>query len=123
MITPESKKLAEQLAAVTRFALGGVGITGATSAGEQLALELLRRPDAAAAFDWLASHGGPAAQLYAYWALQSLAPEHAAALAARLAANPAEVETMSGCMMTTDRVGRVAERIGRDGYGRKLPRP
>jgi hypothetical protein len=125
MITPESRKLTDQLAAVTRFALGGIGIVGQTSAGERLTLELSRRPDAAAAFDWLADHGGPVAQLYAHWALRTLAPDRAEALAARLRADTSEIETMTGCILLRDRVGSVVERIGRTGdvYGRKLPPP
>ncbi|HMG20238.1 MAG TPA: hypothetical protein VK607_02935 [Kofleriaceae bacterium] len=125
MITPESKKLAEQLAAVTRFALGGVGIVGQTSAGEQLTLELSRRPDAAEAFDWLADNAGPVARLYAHWALRTLAPDRAEALAVVLRADTSEIETMSGCILLRDRVGSIVERIGRTGdvYGRKLPRP
>jgi hypothetical protein len=125
-ITPETLAVAKELAQVGEFAVGGVGIAGTTSRGEALTLQLSQRPDAEAAFAWLAGSGEPAARLYAYWALLTLAPEVAGRIGALLEQDHAQVTFGAGCIMSHRRVDELVARI-RDPKGiramRTQPRP
>ena len=108
---------AAELAKVTRFALGGVGVAGTTSEGEVLARKLAKEPDAIAQFTVLAQHDNRVARLYAYWALRTLDPARAASQAPTLLSDPTKVEAMGGCMMFEDETKQLAAQI------EKHPRP
>jgi len=110
---------------VRLFAVGGVGITGSPNRGETITRELAHRRDAIEAFSWLAEHGEPAAQLYAYWALRTLAPARAATYAPVLAKVSTVVETMTGCLAWAERVSSLAARMANpdDVVGQPMPAP
>jgi hypothetical protein len=94
----QSQALVAKLLKVSRFALGGVGEGGETSEGERLTLRLSHQSDAIAAFDWLANQSTPVPQLYAYWALRTLVPEHAQVHATELSHDRRRVMASHGCM-------------------------
>lgn len=115
----------DRLRDVRLFAVGGVGITGSPNRGETITRELAHRRDAIEAFAWLAEHGEPAAQLYAYWALRTLAPARAATYAPVLAKVSTVVETMTGCLAWAERVSSLAARMANpdDVVGQPMPAP
>ena len=122
-ISDESRERARELAAVGTFALGGVGFAGTTSQGEELTRELSRRPDAIEAFTWLGQLAAPAPRLYTYWALRTLAPERASALAAKLRDDRTEVERMSGCAVFSSTVAQALADQDLWSGPRAMPRP
>ena len=71
---------------------------GETSEGERLTRRLSHQADAIAAFDWLANQSTLVAKLYAYWALRTLAPEHAQAHETELRNDHRRVMTFQGCI-------------------------
>jgi len=124
-ISSDSRHLVEALDTVEGFALGGIGIAGSPNTGETITTDLARRPDAVEAFSWLARHGQPVARLYAYWALRTLAPERALAIAPALEADATEIETMAGCIIYHQRVGQIAANLKRRDRSRvmRVPAP
>jgi hypothetical protein len=121
-VSAESRPIVNKLAQVRGFAIGGVGIAGTTSEGETWTVQLSRRPDAIAAFTWIAINGDPAGQLYAYWALRTLAPEVARRVAILLERDRSEVAYMHGCaIFRHDSVQRILRLI--QGGLRDMPRP
>jgi hypothetical protein len=122
---PGTKAVMNRLDAVETFALGGVGYAGAPNKGQTIALLLAQLPDATEAFTWLADHGSPAARLYGYWALRTLAPEQAKARATSLVNDAELVDTMSGCLAYRESVGSIVARMQDpdDGVGADMPRP
>lgn len=124
-ITAESRSVIGSLVDVNRFALGVVGYRAVPSTGETLTLELSRRPDAVEAFTWLVRQGTPVARLYAYWALRTLAPDRAGMYAASLEADSTMIKTMSGCIVSSRKVGSIAIRLKKpdDVLGLPMPRP
>jgi hypothetical protein len=122
-IHSHSRQLVEALDTVDYFALGGVGFSGSPNPGETITLDIARRPDAVEAFTWLAHHGHPIARLYAYWALRTLAPERALAIAPALEADTTEIHLMSGCMGYREPVGQIAANLKRRDRSRAMPVP
>ncbi len=120
-ITSGSRTLMASLHGERLFALGGIGVAGSTSPGEQVTRALAERPDAVNAFIWLARHGMPVARLYAYWALRTLAPGRARQFAAALEADPTSIVTISGCIFGTSSVDRIARYVARPEFA--MPRP
>lgn len=96
-LSPATQQQLTQLRAIDTFALGGVGFAGSTSDGERLTRAIATQPDAIPALESLAHRDAPVAQLYAYWALRTLAPDRAIALAQHLANDTRAVRIMSGC--------------------------
>jgi hypothetical protein len=109
--SPDGQALVAKLFEEPMFAIGGVGYAGATSRGERLTRELARRADAIKAFDWLANQHRPVAQLYAYWALRTLAPAHARAHAAELHLDRRQVYAFHGCVGEKERVSDLAREV------------
>jgi hypothetical protein len=103
-LLPETQALVATLQDATMFALVGVGIVGSTSPGKQLSLQLSHQPDAIAAFDWLANQFKPVPRLYAYWALRTLAPDHARAHLEVLNHDRRRVWSAHGCHLGPQRV-------------------
>jgi hypothetical protein len=122
-VSAASRELAQHLAEVRLFVLGPAGPTGVTSSGEKVALLLSREPDAIEAFTWLGQRIMPAPRLYAYWALRTLAPDRAAALAEQLRRAGGPVERISGCFRYTDAVTEVLAEIAGYDARRAMPRP
>jgi hypothetical protein len=124
-IARSARDAMESLDGVRVFALGGVGVAGAMSEGEELTRMLAEQPDAVAAFSWLAAHGHPVARLYAYWALRTLAPDRAGAFAAALEADRSVVDTAYGCLGGQGRVGSIARGMKdrKSLVGRAMRRP
>lgn len=118
-LSPKSKALVAKLLKVSEFALGGVCYAGQTSEGERLTLKLSHQSDAIAAFDWLANQSTPVAQLYAYWALRTLAPDHAQAHATELSHDRRKVMASHGCMGARYHVRYLAREVER----RPMPAP
>jgi len=117
-LSPRSQVFVAKLLDVWQFALGGVGIVGQTSKGKRLTLRLAHQPDAVAAFDWLANQSMPVPQLYAYWALRTLAPEHARAHVTELSHDLRRVVTTYGCTSVWSNVGSLVS----DVENRPMPR-
>ena len=97
-LSPKSQALVGKLLKESEFALGGVGYGGQMSTGEKLTRQLSRQADAIAAFGWLVNQSTLVAKLYAYWALRTLAPEHAKAHETELRNDHRRVMTFQGCM-------------------------
>lgn len=81
------------------------------SRGEQLTRLLAHRADAIAAFDWLANQSMPVPRIYAYWALRTLAPDHAQKHAAELRRDRRQVMAFHGCIGSQDSVGELAREV------------
>lgn len=112
-ITSETRSAMVALDATTVFALEGVGITGQPSPGKQLTDHIMLRPDAEDALDWLVTHARPAAQLYAYWALGTIAPSRATVHAMAMENDNTEVDTASGCSVWTTTVATLMASMSR----------
>lgn len=110
-LSARSQAVVAKLLEARKFALGGVGFAGTMSAGEELTRYLAHRPDAIAAFDWLANQHRPAAQLYAYWALRTLAPDHARAHATELHHDRRRVMAFHGCIGSEDPVSDLVREV------------
>lgn len=91
--------LAQSLAGVDLFAIGGVGFAGEQSEGERLTLELAKEPNAVATFEKLAGHPNRVARLYAYWALKTLDAARAASYQAGLLGDITRVQAAHGCII------------------------
>lgn len=111
--SPDGQALVAKLFEEPMFALGGIGFAGVTSRGEWLTLQLAQRADAIRAFDWLANQHRPVAQLYAYWALRTLAPAHARAHAAELRLDRRQVIAFHGCTGAKEIVSDLALEVER----------
>lgn len=118
-LSPRSQALVAKLLDESEFALGGVGYGGAMSTGEKLTRQLSHRADAIAAFDWLANQRRPVSQLYAYWALRTLAPGHAQAHAAELRRDRRRVLVFYGCMGSRHRISDLMREVEQ----RAMPAP
>jgi hypothetical protein len=122
-LTSESRYLLRHLDHVEVWALGGVGVTGDHSPGENMTRMLAEEPDAVEAFAWLAGHGHPISRLYAYWALRTLAPDRAQRFAAALEADRTVVPTASGCLDGRATIGGIARGMKTAHPSRAMPRP
>lgn len=105
---------------VTRhFAIRPVGAAARTSEGELRTLAIARRDDAIATFTREIAGDDRVRQLYAYWALRTLAPSIAAKHRWTLAADPTEIDFSAGCLTQTTTMGWVVSTIESD----PMPKP
>ena len=118
-LSKETSSDLKAFAAVDSFAVGGVGVAGTTSRGEELARAIAARPDAIAAFEVLATGDNPAARVYAYWALRELDPDQkrVGRLSTRLQGDRSKVPAFSGCMRYES---TVAELVAEVASGQRL---
>ena len=95
------------------FAIGGIGITGVTSQGE-LAMRMIRdSPRAEEKLRTLLQESSPAGQMYALFALRQLNPPDYSALADPFRRRSAQVPTISGCIIYTQRMSEAVRWIDR----------
>ncbi len=118
-LSRESQILVGKLLKPSEFALGGVGYAGQMSDGEKLTRQLSHQADAIAAFDWLVNQSTLVARLYAYWALRTLAPEHAQAHLGELLRDHRRVLAFHGCLGARYHVRYLLREVER----RPMPRP
>lgn len=112
VLTPTSRVLVQNLAEIDRFMVGP-GRWG-LSRGEELTLALAHELDAIEAFSWLGGQLAPVPRLYAYWALRTLAPDRAAALAPRLRQERRRIEWQRGCIVSPAKVARIIDYLESD---------
>lgn len=98
-LRPETRVALAVIVRERGFAVGGRGEAGIIGAATLLVAYLATEPEAVDAFAWLAEHGSAAGQLYAYWALRTVAPDRAAALRPRLLADRRKVTSLEGCVV------------------------
>ena len=104
------------LATVRCFAFGGVGYTGAISAGEEAYRAVLGSTNALGLFETILSRGTSEAKLYALCGIRRLHPEAFAAAAKDLRTTDPQVNTMSGCLLTEEPASAVIRRIANGDY-------
>lgn len=122
-LAPASRALIHGLAEVNRFALGLVRTESGKSRGEELTLALSREPDAVEAFTWVGERSAPVPRLYAYWALRTLAPDRAAALARRLRQDRSGIKRVSGCKVSRWTVAGTIGYLERTDIAPAMPHP
>lgn len=112
-LSKETASDLKALTAVDSFAVGGVGVAGTISRGEELTRAIAARPDAIAALEQAATSKNPAARVYAYWALRELDPDpqRVERLAANLGNDRAQVAAFSGCMQYQSTVAELVAEI------------
>ncbi len=99
------------LMTVNTFAIGGVGVAGTISSGEQALRELLKQSDAVSRCQALVEKASPAGQLYGLLGLK-WKDEAAFQLALKKhAGSRTRVQSMSGCILETVTVGEIAAEI------------
>ncbi|WP_341718367.1 hypothetical protein QQG74_00695 [Micromonospora sp. FIMYZ51] len=107
----------ERLAEAETVAFGGVGLAGSllpeTEAYQQVTAAIRDQPDGVRdQLDQLLSAGTAAGRLYAATLLEQCDPAAGRAAWVALRRDPAEVQTMTGCIMGTTTVGEyAAERL------------
>ena len=126
-LSKETASDMKALAAVDSFAVGGVGVAGTISRGEELTRAIAARPDAIAAFEQVATGKNPAARVYAYWALRELDPDPKRVDRhwTRLRVDRALVPAFSGCMRYESTVAKLVGEIAngqRTALGRRKDR-
>jgi hypothetical protein len=112
----------EQLLNIKCFAFGGVGYAGTTSPGEIAFRAVLESTNALELFETTLSKGSDEAKLYALCGIRSLNKESFNAAAKSLKATNPKVTTMSGCLVTEEKVSVVIRRIADgayDGYSKR----
>jgi hypothetical protein len=110
------------LSNVGSFALGGVGVAGTMSAGENALRALLNQPGAVAQLEGLISSASPAGKLYA---LLGLRLRDRAAYARALEKSrgvEAKVETARGCMLSEESFRDLVKEIEKGDYDSFLAR-
>jgi hypothetical protein len=100
------------------FAFGGVGFAGTTSQ-EELAFKsilLLPSDTATQRFERLYSSGNPQAMSYALAGMRKLDRKRYAELIASARTSDATVHTMSGCIMTNEKLRKIADELDSGQY-------
>jgi hypothetical protein len=114
---------ADQLHRIESFALGGIGIAGTMSEGEQALRALLHDPNATAQLQELLTNATPAGQLYALLGLRTrdrAAYDHALK---DFKAPNVEVQTIGGCIIWRAPFKQLLDRIKAGEYDHSLSRP
>jgi hypothetical protein len=101
----------ERFSKIGVFAFGGVGFSGATSAGEKDYKAILSRPSAKADFERLYSSGNIMAKCYALVGIHRLSPQRFRELARPLHNSKEQVVTMHGCIMCHETLGVIINQI------------
>ena len=109
----------DHLAKIEYFAFGGVGYAGVTSPGEKDYRIILARQSALADFEKLYSVGNIQAKCYALVGMRTLNPKRFEELVSTLRSSKEKVETMAGCIQSSEPLRDVLKRIEADEYGKK----
>ncbi len=119
-LSKETASDMKALGAVDFFAVGGVGVAGTLSRGEELTRAIAARPDAIAALEQVVTGKNAAARVYAYWALRELEPDRkrVEGLGTRLRVDRADVPAFNGCMRYEL---TVAELVAEIANGQRIP--
>ena len=98
------------------FALGGVGVAGTMSQGEQALREILKQPDAVPRLESLLSEASPAGQLYAFVGLRARDRKAYQRAVEKYGQRGAEVETMRGCILQHEPFASLVKQIEHGDY-------
>ena len=100
------------------FALGGVGFAGTTSQEELAFKSILVLPSDTAKqrFERLYSSGNPQAMSYALAGMRKLDRKRYAELIVSARTSNATVHTMSGCIMTNEKLRKIADELDSGKY-------
>jgi hypothetical protein len=101
----------EYLIVARRFALGGVGIAGATSTGEFAFRAVLRSRSPAQIFKLMFSQGTEEGKLYALCGIRATDRAAYDSYAKLIVSTNAEVTTMRGCIVGHEKAADVVKRI------------
>jgi hypothetical protein len=112
----------EQLLNIKCFAFGGVGYAGTTSLGEIAFRAGLESTNALELFEITLTKGTDEAKLYALCGIRSLNKKSFDTSAKALKEADAKVRTMSGCLVTEEKVSVVIKRIADGIYDRYCKR-
>jgi hypothetical protein len=105
-----------ELLSIKCFAFGGVGYAGTTSKGELAFRAVLTSTNALELFETILSKGTDEAKLYALCGIRSLHREAFDTAAKKLRAADPKVSTVSGCLLTEEKVSAVIQRITDGAY-------
>ena len=111
-------RMQETLEVANMFSLGGVGFSG-TSSQEELAFKsilVLPSDTAKQRLERLYSSGNPQAMSYALAGMRKLDPKRYAELIASARTSDATVHTMSGCIMTNEKLRKIADELDSGKY-------
>ncbi|QIF05832.1 hypothetical protein [Roseimicrobium sp. ORNL1] len=98
------------------FAIGGVGFAGTTSEPELALREVLKQPDAVATCQKLVANATVEGQMYGLLGLKLSNDKTFAQALTKYKNSKAAIKVMSGCILGTEKVGEVAERIEKGSY-------
>lgn len=108
----------QSLAGARWFAFGGTGVAGRTSQGE-LDFRIIMAQDpgvALASFEKLLTTGNPQAKGYALAGIRKLNPHRFQELLPSFRDSQQDVQTMEGCIVTRERLGKIAIEIAAGHY-------
>jgi hypothetical protein len=98
------------------FALGGVGVAGTMSSGEESLRELLKQADAGEQLQSLLKDASPAGQLYALLGLRLRDRRAYEQAVSAFRTRSDTVSTMHGCIMTKEKMNSIVRQIERGDY-------
>ncbi|RBP43695.1 hypothetical protein DES53_10594 [Roseimicrobium gellanilyticum] len=104
------------LMSTSTFAIGGVGFAGTTSGPELALREVLKQPDAVATCQKLVANATVEGQLYGLLGLKLSDDKAFTQALPKFKNSKTAIKVMSGCILGTDKVGEVAERIEKGVY-------
>jgi hypothetical protein len=102
--------------------MGGVGVAGTMSAGEQTLRQILKGPDAVSRLEAMLSTASPAGQLYVLLGLRSRDRAAYERALEKLRTVDAKVETARGCMLSQESFRDLLKEIERGQYDSFLER-
>lgn len=101
----------DELSKIKTFALGSTGYAGITSQGEILMLKILENESAKSKFIWMLEIGTNEAKLYALYGLRRLDKKESVRFFEKYHDFSADVQTMSGCEISTEKFSHVVAQI------------
>ena len=104
------------------FAIGGVGVAGTMSAGEQALRDILKQADAVRRLETILPQASPAGQLYALLGLRGRDHEAYRRALARYGEREGRVETMRGCILGHESFTNLVKQIDHGDYDESLSR-
>jgi len=118
----DARSASASLARENTFALGGVGVAGTMSSGEQDLRALLKEANAVQQLQSLLKNASPAGQLYALLGLRLRdRPAYDQALPA-FRTRSDEVSTLHGCIMMKEKMDAIVKQIEHGDYDTSLTR-
>jgi hypothetical protein len=111
LVLSSSHAFASSLEEANVFAIGGIGVTGATSDGEKALRAVLGQSDAITRLEKLLPHASSAGQLYILLGLRLRDPEAYKRARASCAEREGSVETIRGCMVGHEAFGNLVREI------------